>query len=122
MQISIYQYLTVTYQYLVNPYIVKATYTGLDLYLNNNSKADLAWIWYGIEIHNILNSDEILTHTKNMQDEQDSKIAYSINGSWYFNKTNVDGKWYIFRNIYSVIFNWLSVECWINYCPIVHII
>ena len=26
--------------------------------------------------------------TKKWQDKQDSKIAYSINGSWYFNKTN----------------------------------
>ena len=46
-------------------------------------------------------------------------MAYSINGSWYFNKTNVDGKWYIFRNICCVIFGWSSVVCGIDNCAIV---
>ena len=56
--------------------------------------------------------------TRKLQDKQDSKID-SINGSWYFNKTNVDGKWYVFRNICFVIFSWLSVVCCIIDCPTV---
>ena len=30
--------------------------------------------------------------TRKLQDKQGSKTAYSVNGSLYFNKTNVDGK------------------------------
>ena len=56
--------------------------------------------------------------TRKLQDKQDSKID-SINGPWYFNKTNVDGKWYVFRNICFVIFSWLSVVCCIIDCPTV---
>ena len=50
--------------------------------------------------------------TKNLQDKQDSKLAYSINGSAYFNKTNktnVDGKHYFCP----------GVACCIDDCSIV---
>ena len=57
-----------------------------------------------------------------MQDKQDSKVAYSINVFWYLNKTNVDGKWYICRNICFVMFSWLCVVCYIYDCPIEYII
>ena len=54
-QISIYQYLTVTYQYLVYAYIVKAIFNWSWLIFKRqlqtcNSKTDLAWIGNGIEI------------------------------------------------------------------------
>ena len=77
--------------------------------LNNN----------GIKIHNpywILL--KYWDQARKVQDKQDSKID-SPNASWYFNKTYVDGKWYTFRNIYFVIFSWLSVVCCIDDCPIV---
>ena len=48
----------------------------------------------------------------------DLKIACTMNGSWYFNKT-VEGKWYIFRNICFVRFSWLSVVYCIDDCPTV---
>ena len=35
-----------------------------------------------MEIHNPLNSAEIWAQTRKPQDKQDSKIAYSVNGSW----------------------------------------
>ena len=38
-----------------------------------------------MEIHNPLNIAEILS--PNVQYKQHSKIAYFMNGSWYFNKT-----------------------------------
>ena len=65
---------------------------------------------------------KFLAQTRKLQHEQDSKIAYSINGSWYFNKANVGGKWYIFRNACFVIFSWLSAARCIDDCPIVYII
>ena len=43
-------------------------------------------------------------------DKQDSKID-SPNASLYFNKTYLDGRWYIFRNICFVIFSLLSLLC-----------
>ena len=43
----------------------------------------------GKEIHNSLNSAKILRlKSRNPQDKKYSKIAYYINGSWYFNETN----------------------------------
>ena len=43
----------------------------------------------GKEIHNPLNSAKILRlKSRNPQDKKYSKIAYYINGSWYFNETN----------------------------------
>ena len=56
--------------------------------------------------------------TRKLQDKKDSKID-CLNGSWYFNKTSVDGKWYIFRNIYFAIFGWLSEVCCIDDCHLV---
>ena len=79
----------------------------------------MVWNRNGIEIHSPLNSAEILSPNKKAaRFKQDSKIAYSINGSWYFKNTNVGGKWYIFRNICFVMFKWLSVVCCIDDCPI----
>ena len=54
-QVNIYQYLTVTYQYLVHAYIVKATFNLswpiFKQYLQTwNGKTDLAGIGNGIEI------------------------------------------------------------------------
>ena len=43
------------------------------------------------------------------------------NGCWCFSKTNVDGKLYIFRNIFFVIFSWLSVNCCIDDFTVVYI-
>ena len=59
------------------------------------------------------------TQTRKLKNNQDSEITYSIKGSWYLNKTNVDGKWYIFKyfNICFVIFSSLSVVCCIDDCP-----
>ena len=43
----------------------------------------------GKEIHNPLNSAKILRlKSRNPQDKKYSKIAYYINGPWYFNETN----------------------------------
>ena len=36
-------------------------------------------------------------------------------------KNTVDGKWYVSRTICFVIFNWLSVKCFIDDCTIVYI-
>ena len=88
---------------------------------NLTVKTGLAWN-NGIEIHNpywILL--KFWVQTRKPQDKQDSKIN-SLNGSWYFSKTYVDGKWYIVRNIYFVIFSWLSYSitvdgCLIDGCP-----
>ena len=56
-------------------------------------KTSLAWIGNnGIEIHNphwILL--KVRAQTRKLQDKQDLTID-SINGSWYFNRTYVDGK------------------------------
>ena len=41
-----------------------------------------------MEIHNPLISAEILSPNKKPQDREDSKIAYCIDGSSDFNKTN----------------------------------
>ena len=64
------------------------------------------------------NSAEILSSNKKAGREQDSKID-SINGSGYFNKTsNVDGKWYIFKNIcFEYWLDWVLYVC-IDACPI----
>ena len=64
----------VTYQYLVNSYIVKQYLTGPDQY----SKID------------------------------------SLNGSLYFNKTYIDGKWYVFRTVY-LFCNIQLIECYMLY-------
>ena len=56
--------------------------------------------------------------TRKLKDKQNSKID-SPNGSWYFNKAYVDGRWFIFRHVCFVIFSWLSMVCYINDCPIV---
>ena len=37
-----------------------------------------------MEIYNPPSSAKILSQNKKQQDKQDSKIAYYINGSWYF--------------------------------------
>ena len=58
IQINIYHYWTVTYQYLVNSYTVKQYLTGPDQYLNDSYglvilKTGLTWIRNNaIEIHN----------------------------------------------------------------------
>ena len=73
----------------------------------------------GVKIHNpywILL--KFWAQTRKLQDQQNSQID-SPNGSWYLNKTYVDGKWHIFRNICFVIFSWLSVVCRFDECPIV---
>ena len=78
---------------------MKLYLTGPDQYLNDSHrlvilKTGLAWIRRnGIEIHNpywILL--KFWAQTRKLQDKQDSKID-SLNESWYFNKTYVDGKW-----------------------------
>ena len=73
----------------------------------------------GIEIYNtywILL--KFWAQTRKQQDKQDSKVD-SLNGSWYFNKTYVEVKLYIIRNICFVIFSWLSVVCCIDDCHII---
>ena len=68
-----------------------------DQYLNNCYRFVIVWIGNDIEVHNPLNGA--------LQDKQDPKIAYSINGSWYFNDTNV-----MENDIdLEIIFSWLSV-------------
>ena len=64
-----------------------------DQYLNDSYRLvilrkAIAWIGSGVEIHNPLNSAEMLSPNKKAARSADSTIAYSINGSWYFNKTN----------------------------------
>ena len=44
------------------------------------------------------------TQTRKTQDKYGSKIAYSINGSWYFNKTNTFSS-FEEENIGSIQFN-----------------
>ena len=64
-----------------------------DQYLSNSYRPvilrqAIIWIGTGIEIPNPLNSAEILSPNKS-KDKQDSKMVYPMNGSWYFNKTNI---------------------------------
>ena len=128
-------YLTNANQYLplFNCYLpifnwcLQATLTGPYLYLNNSYRLVILRqtlleksMVLKFTIHWIVL--KFWAQTRKLRDNQDSKIAYSINGSWYFKKTNVDGKWYIFRNIYFVIFIWFGVKCCIDECRIVYII
>ena len=64
------QYLTVTYQYLINAYIIKAIFNQSWPIFKNNSyrlvilRQAMAWTGTGLEIHNPLSSTEILSSNK----------------------------------------------------------
>ena len=64
------QYLTVTYQYLINAYIIKAIFNqSWPIFKNNNYRLvilrqAMAWTGTGLEIHNPLSSTEILSSNK----------------------------------------------------------
>ena len=109
-QINIYQYLTATYQYLVNAYIVKATFNRSWLIFNGYSYRLVILGQTLLEQRMVLKFTihwrvlKLLAQTRELQDTQDSKIASSVNGSWSFNKTNVYGKLYIYIYIYIYIY------------------
>ena len=88
------QYLTVTYQYLINAYIIKAIFNqSWPIFKNNSYRLVIlrqAMAWKGLvwkfTIHWVVL--KFWAQTRKPQDKQGSKIAYSVNRSWYFNKTN----------------------------------
>ena len=70
----------------MNAYIIKALFNWpKPKYLTDNCRLvilrqDIVRIETGMEILNPLNSLEILSQNRKLEDMQDSKIAYSLNG------------------------------------------
>ena len=106
---------------------LKQHLTSLDLYLNSSYR--LVILRQTLLKHSMILKFtfhwivlKFWAQTRKLQDMEDSKIVYC---KWIlkmdFNKTNHDGKLYIFRNIFFVIFSWLSVKCCIDDFTIVYI-
>ena len=84
-----------------------------DKHLNNSYRfvilrQAITWIGTEMEIHNLL---KFWAQTRKLQDRQDSKIAYSINGPWYFNKTNTFSSFEDESRAFNLMERWLTWCC-----------